>query len=74
MQYYEIGSYIKYRRLKLDKSLNKFSFDINLDSSILSRIENSLQDVKLQALVKIACGFGQTPSEFLKDFENYIKS
>lgn len=70
MQYYDFGTYIRNKRLKLGKSLNTFAADIELDSSILSRIENSLQDIKLQSLIKIANGFSQTPSEFLKEFEN----
>ncbi len=72
MQYYNIGTYIRNRRIKTGKSLNTFAADIDLDSSILSRIENSKQDIKLQALIKIAKGFEQTPAEFLKDFENKI--
>lgn len=70
MQYYEIGTYIRNKRLKSDKSLNQFAADIGLDSSILSRIENSLQDIKLNVLIKIAKGYEQTPAEFLAEFED----
>lgn len=69
MQYKNIGTYIRNKREKINKSLNRFAADIDVDSSILSRIENSKQDIKLNVLVKVAQGFGQTPSEFLKEFE-----
>lgn len=69
MQYQNIGKYIRNKREKINKSLNGFAADIDVDSSILSRIENAKQDIKLNVLIKIAKGFGQTPSEFLTEFE-----
>ena len=69
MQHHELGSYIKFRRKQLGKSLNRFSFDVEVDPSIISRTENLKQDIFYKTLVKIAGGFGQTPAEFLADFE-----
>ena len=69
MQYDKLGLYIKQRREKENISLNKFSIDNDIDSAILSRIENLKQNIKLNILVKIANGFKQTPAEFLVEFE-----
>lgn len=69
MQYYEIGNFIKQKRIKLGLSLNKFAVECDVDSAIISRIENSKQSIKLSTLEKIAAKFGQTPAEFLTEFE-----
>ena len=55
----------------MDKSLNEFALEIDVDSAILSRIENLKQDIKLTVLRKIANGFGKKPSEFLSEFESF---
>lgn len=73
MQYDELGLYIKQRREKEAISLNKFAIDNDIDSAILSRIENLKQNIKLNILVKIANGFNQTPAEFLTEFEKNNK-
>lgn len=70
MKYEELGLYIKNQRKKLGKSLNEFALEIDVNSAILSRIENLKQDIKLTVLRKIAKGFGKKPSEFLSEFEN----
>ena len=54
MQYYEIGNFIKQKRIKLGLSLNKFAVECDVDSAIISRIENSKQSIKLSTLEKIA--------------------
>lgn len=72
MKYEELGLYIRNRRKSLNKSLNEFAVEIDVDSAILSRIENLKQDIKLTILRKIAGGFGQKTSEFLLEFEKYI--
>ena len=69
MQYDKLGLYIKQRREKENISLNRFAIDNDIDSAILSRIENQKQNIKLNILVKIANGFNQTPAEFLSEFE-----
>lgn len=70
MQYSELGTYIKTERKKLNISLNEFALSNDVDSAILSRIENLKQDIKMNVLKKIANGFGKTPAQFLTEFEN----
>ncbi len=71
MQYEELGIYIKQKRSELGVSLNQFAFSNDIDSAILSRIENLKQGIKISILEKIASGFNKTPAEFLTEFENY---
>ncbi len=71
MKYEELGLYIRNQRKAIGKSLNEFAIEIDVDSAILSRIENLKQDTKLNVLCKIAKGFGKKPSEFLSDFEKF---
>ncbi len=72
MQYYEIGKFIKNKRISINKTLNGFALDNDIEPAILSRIENMKQDIKLGIIVKIAKGFKLTPAEFLNEFENSI--
>ncbi len=74
MKYKEIGLYIRNQRKKMGKSLNEFAIEIDVDSAILSRIENQKQDIKLAVLCKIAKGFGKKPSEFLLEYEEAVKT
>ncbi|MDD3593467.1 MAG: helix-turn-helix transcriptional regulator [Candidatus Gastranaerophilales bacterium] len=69
MQYDKLGLYIKNKRLKAGKSLNGFALENGIEPAVLSRIENLKQGIKLDALFKIAKGFGQSPAEFLLTFE-----
>lgn len=69
MQYSKLGLYIKDKRLESGYTLNKFAVECEIDSAILSRIENLKQDIKMNVLQKIASGFKMTPAEFLSDFE-----
>ena len=69
MQYSELGRYIKNKRLEFGYTLNKFAVECEIDSAILSRIENLKQDIKMNVLRKIAGGFKMTPAEFLSKFE-----
>ena len=69
MQYKDIGKYIRKKREAENISLNGFAIDNDIDPAILSRIENSKQNIKLNILEKIAKGFKQTPAEFLTEFE-----
>ena len=68
----DLGKYIKEKRLKTGRSLNNFAIKFGIEPAILSRIENLKQDIKLGVLIKIAEGFGQTPSQFLADYESSI--
>ena len=69
MQYYELVKYIKQKRQELGYSLNKFAVECEIDSAILSRIENLKQNIKINILQKIASGFEMSPAEFLTKFE-----
>lgn len=68
-RYKNISSYIKQRRLEKGMSLNEFCFENEIEPATLSRYENGKRGISLMNLVKIANGFGQTPSEFLSNFE-----
>lgn len=70
MQYHkDISLYIKKRRQEKDISLNDFALDNELEPATLCRYENGKRGISLANLVKIAKGFGLTPSEFLAEFE-----
>ena len=69
MQYRFLGQYIKNKRINAGFTLNAFAIANDIDSAILSRIENLKQNIKLNILEKIANGFNQTPAEFLTEFE-----
>ena len=69
MQYKELGKFIKNKRLLAGITLNKFAIENEIKPAILSRIENSKQDIKVGILVKIANGFNTTPSKLLSEFE-----
>lgn len=70
MQYYkDISLYIRGRRREKGISLNTFALDNELEPATLCRYENGKRGISLANLVRIASGFGQTPSEFLADFE-----
>ena len=69
MQYRELGKYIKNKRLEQGFTLNKFAVECEIDPAILSRIENLKQDIKMNVLQNISCGFGVTPAKFLAKFE-----
>ncbi len=70
MNYSELGKYIRAERIKQNITLNEFALRSDVDSAILSRIENLKQDIKLNVLIKIAKEFGKTPAEFLSNFES----
>ena len=40
----------------------------------LAKYESGQRKISLEALIKIAKFYNQTPSEFLKDFEEYVKT
>ena len=73
MQYTKLGKYIKQKRIELGFSLNRFAIECEVDSAIISRIENLKQDIKMNVLQKIASGFKMTPAEFLTNFEKEYK-
>ena len=70
MSKYSFGKFLKEKRMLFNLSLNKFSVIADVDSAIISRIENGKQDVKLNVLYKIAKAFNLSASELLAEFEN----
>ncbi len=71
MQYSELGKFIKYKREQTGLSLNKFAIEAEIDSAILSRIENLKQGIKINILYNIANALNTTPSKLLEEFEKY---
>ena len=65
-----LASFIKQKRLSTGLSLNKFSFEYELESSTISRYELHKRVPKLDVLSKIAKIYGQSLAEFLTEFEN----
>ena len=54
----------------MNKTLNGFAIENEIEPAVLCRIENSKQDIKLNVLKKIAHGFNQTAGELLIEFES----
>ena len=73
MQYKFLGQYIKNKRINAGFTLNAFAIANDIDSAILSRIENLKQNIKLNILEKIANGFNQTGSSLLSEYEKLYK-
>lgn len=71
MQYNKFGTFIKYKRNSIGKTLNRFAIENDIEPAILSRIENLKQDIKLGVLIKIANGFNTTPAKLLSEFESW---
>ncbi len=70
MQYLDkFPEYIKKRRTKLGISLNSFSWKNGIEPATLSRYENGKHSFSFEGVIKLAKAFGQTPAEFLADFE-----
>ncbi len=70
MQYNEkLANYLKFIRKQKYIKLNSFAYKNGIEPSTLSRIENNLLEIKISVLEKIAKGYGKTPSQLLKDFE-----
>ncbi len=69
MQYSKLGEFIKQKRISAGLSLNKLAVESEIDPAILSRIENLKQGIKVNILENIAFTFGQTVSQFLKEYE-----
>ena len=69
-----LAEYIRFRRTEAGFSLNKFAVEAEMESSTLSRNETKINEISLDNLAKIASVYNQTPSAFLKDFENYVKA
>ena len=71
MQYFELGKFIKLKRLESGFSLNKFAVAADIDPAILCRIENLKQGIKINILENICNALSTTPAQFLCEFERY---
>ena len=69
-----LAEYIRFRREQAGFSLNKFAIEEEMESATLSRNETNVNEVKIDNLAKIAKVYNQSLSEFLKDFEEYVKT
>ena len=70
----KLGAYIRFRRENAEISLNKFAIEVEMESSTLSRNENNISDINIDNIAKIAKFYNQSVSEFLKNFEDYVKA
>lgn len=70
MQYSDLGKFIKFKRMQMGISLNRFATEVEIDPAILCRIENLKQGIKINILESVARVFGMTPAVFLTEFEN----
>ena len=70
MQYENFGSFIRLKRQSLEKSLNNFSFDCDIEPATLSNFERNKSDICFTNFTKIAKGFNLTPAQLLYEFEN----
>ncbi|MBQ8886222.1 MAG: helix-turn-helix transcriptional regulator [Candidatus Gastranaerophilales bacterium] len=69
MQHYELGQYIKNKRISLGYTLNKFAIHSEIDSATLSNFERGLSGINLDTIELIAKGFNQTLGEFFTEYE-----
>lgn len=69
-----LAEYIRFRREQAGFSLNKFAIEAEMESATLSRNETNVNEVRIDNLAKIASVYNQSLSEFLKDFEEYVKA
>lgn len=61
---------MKLKRQGTGKTLNGFALDADIDSAILSRIENKKQGVKFEVLEKFVAALNMTLTEFFNEYEN----
>ena len=69
MQYTNFGNFIRNKRKKLGKALNAFAIECGVDKASISNFERGISSVYFDNFVKIAYGFGTTPSALLTEFE-----
>lgn len=75
MQYQaRLSKFIRELRESKKITLNSFAIKNGIEPSTLSRIEKGLLELKVSNLEKIAEGFGLSPADFLKKFENKYNS
>lgn len=67
-----VGKTIKEQREKQNLSLNIFAFENNLQKSLLSRIENGKNEIKILSLWKIAKGLNMPLSKLIEIIEQKL--
>ncbi len=73
MQYSTVGLFIKKKRNKLKKKQSNFAIACGIEPASLCRFEKGESDIYFQNFVKIAYGFGLTPSQLLHEYEKYLQ-
>ena len=69
-----IGKNIHDKRIKVEKGINKFSFEYDIGNGLLSRLENGRTDTKISTLWKLANAFGIPLSQIIKEIEDKLPS
>ena len=67
-----IGKIIFAKRQKLNKGINKFSFEYDIGNGLLSRLENGTTDTKITTLWKLSNAFEIKFSDLVKEIENEL--
>lgn len=62
-----LGNRIKFYRLQLGLSQEKFALKINMDRTYFSGVENGKRNISMLNLDKIISGLGVSYSEFFKE-------
>lgn len=69
-----IGKVVARKRKKLNKGINKFSFEYDIGNGLLSRLEKGTSEAKISTLWKLANAFDIPFSEFAKLIEDELPS
>lgn len=67
-----IGKVVLRNRKKLNKGINKFSFEYDIGNGLLSRLENGKSDTKISTLWKLSNAFNISFIEFAKQIEEEL--
>lgn len=67
-----IGKVVLRNRKKLNKGINKFSFEYDIGNGLLSRLENGKSDTKISTLWKLSNAFNISFTEFAKQIEEEL--
>lgn len=67
-----IGKVVLSERKKLNKGINKFSFEYDIGNGLLSRLENGTTDTKITTLWKLANAFDIKFSQLAQLIENEL--
>ena len=67
-----VGKVVFNERKKLNKGINKFSFEYDIGNGLLSRLENGTTDTKISTLWKLANAFEIKFSTLAQLIENEL--